>query len=751
MARHRMTSRAVGTVLATIALALCLTGAAGADPGPVVTDLDHGVTAAQLAQSLVGPGVAISNVTYTGSNRSAGSFSGGAAGPGFDSGIVLSSGKVQTVTGDPACSRGVEGPNTCHEVPGGPAGGAPANNSTALGTAGDADLTTLSGFPTFDATVLQFDFTPQYPTIQFRYVFSSEEYSDYSNTQYNDVFAFFVNGVNCALVPGTSQPVSVNTINNGNDSSGGDVTPHNPAYFRDNVRPAPAFDTQMDGLTTVLTCNATVNPGVANHMKLAIADASDSILDSAVFIEAGSLISGTQITTSLSGGGLTGAALVVPSGTAVTDNATLAGANASAATGTVHYQAFADAACTTVFADAGTKTVAGGMVPSSDPVTFTAAGTYYWTASYSGDAGNNPSASACGAETVIVKVGPPAHLTLEPPTASNPAGTSHTVTATVTDAANAPVAGVTVRFAVTGAHPTTGSAVTDASGKATFTYSATTPGTDTITAYADTNGNGTQDTTEPSGTATKTWVAAAPATITLTPTAKTNTVGTQHCVIATVSDAFGNPVPNSPVQFTVTGSVTTSGTKTTAADGTATFCYTGPALPGADAITATAQGGTNPTAAATKTWVVPTTTCGQAQGEGWIKTALGKGLFKFEVQSAAGGPAKGSVKYADTGAKLVLVSKTIDAVVIVDSSKVDIFGRGSVNGGPLQPFRITATHAKTGNTFSITWAGYTAAGPAKGDIEIQPCKGGHDDKGGDDSNDNNNDNGHNGGSDKSPS
>ena len=82
------------------------------------------------------------------------------------------------------------------------------SNSTDFGLPGDPDLTMLSGNPTFDATVLEFDFVPQFSTVQFKYVFSSEEYSDYSNTPFNDVFAFYINGVNAALVPGTNEPVS---------------------------------------------------------------------------------------------------------------------------------------------------------------------------------------------------------------------------------------------------------------------------------------------------------------------------------------------------------------------------------------------------------------------------------------------------------------------------------------------------------------------------------------------------------------
>ena len=79
----------------------------------------------------------------------------------------------------------------------------------------------------------------------FSYVFSSDEYSDFSNTSVNDVFGFFVNNVNCATVPGTNEPVTVNTINNGNDV-GGDATPHNPQFFIDNVVPNPTLDTEME-------------------------------------------------------------------------------------------------------------------------------------------------------------------------------------------------------------------------------------------------------------------------------------------------------------------------------------------------------------------------------------------------------------------------------------------------------------------------------------------------------------------------
>lgn len=367
------------------------------DAGVVVTDLSHGVTPADLANSLVGSAVTISNITYTGSPRAAGTFSGGLNIVGFDSGIILNSGAVQTISSDPPCSVGVEGPNTCFEL-NGPDGW---SNSSDFGLPGDPDLTQLSGNPTFDATILEFDFVPQYSTVQFRYVFSSEEYSDYSNTQYNDVFAFYINGVNVAVVPGTNEPVSINTINNGNDN-GGDPTPHHPEFFIDNVRPSVTIDTQMDGLTVVLTISATVIPGEPNHMKLAIADASDGVFDSAVFIQARSLISGTAIETSLTDGVQHAPMISVPQGTAVWDTAELEGVNSNTATGTVTYKVFSDENCTTLYATAGTKTVTNGQVPDSDPIVFNQVGTFYWQASYSGDDEHNPATSSCDDERVTV-------------------------------------------------------------------------------------------------------------------------------------------------------------------------------------------------------------------------------------------------------------------------------------------------------------------------------------------------------------
>lgn len=247
-------------------------------PGEAV---QSGFTASELAQALVGTGVTIDNAIFTGAATASGSFS--FTNPnlvGFGQGIVLSSGNVADVVG----------PNAADYT------------STDFTNPGDPQLDALSTYPTYDAAILEFDFTPTANQVVFNYAFASDEYPEWVNTPFNDVFAFYVNGTDYATVrqvagDPNSQfvPVAVNNINNGNPDYYPDFAPARPDLFRPNyVDPTggpSAIDLELDGITKVLTFQAPVNPGVVNHMKLAIADASDGIYDSAVFIQAGSLVS----------------------------------------------------------------------------------------------------------------------------------------------------------------------------------------------------------------------------------------------------------------------------------------------------------------------------------------------------------------------------------------------------------------------------------------------------------------------------
>jgi hypothetical protein len=251
---------------AVIGLLIALTIVSGGKLSAALVSQDLSVvTAADLANVLVGSGVTISNVTYTGATVSAGQFTGAAGIIGFDEGVILSSGNIASIAG----------PNV------------EDGKTTDNGLPGDTDLDALSGYPTLDATVLEFDFVPDADKVFFQYVFASDEYNEYVNTQFNDVFAFFINGVNCAQTTG-GLPVSVNTINNGNPF--GSLPSSHPELYRNNDLQdgGGAIDTEMDGLTVVLTCEAPVIPNATNHIKLAIADGSDRILDSNVFLRAGS-------------------------------------------------------------------------------------------------------------------------------------------------------------------------------------------------------------------------------------------------------------------------------------------------------------------------------------------------------------------------------------------------------------------------------------------------------------------------------
>ncbi len=123
------------------------------------------------------------------------------------------------------------------------------------------------------------------------------------------------------------------------------------------------------------------------------------------------------------------------------------------------------------------------------------------------------------------------NISLSPATATNPAGTDHTVTATVTSApavaagtvTGTPVVGTTVTFTVESGPNTgkTGTGVTNSSGQATFTYHDDGGvGTDLISAtFTDTGG------ALEKATATKTWVATGDAAVTATGQAVSATEG----------------------------------------------------------------------------------------------------------------------------------------------------------------------------------------------------------------------------------
>jgi gliding motility-associated-like protein len=235
------------------------------------------MTPQQLVQNvLVGGGVTVSNVTMAGSASMYGSFTNGnTTNLGLDKGVILSTG-------------------TCTQI----ANASSVFMSTNMSLPGDADLNnTSAGTTTYDACVLQFDFIPLSDTIKFHYAFGSEEYPEYVNSAYNDVFGFFISGPNpsggsysnqnIALIPGSTTPVAINNVNDGYSSQC--VTPgsscSNCAYYVNNCSGGTIV---FDGFTTVLTAWAVVTPCQQYHIKLAVGDVADHIYDSGVFLEANS-------------------------------------------------------------------------------------------------------------------------------------------------------------------------------------------------------------------------------------------------------------------------------------------------------------------------------------------------------------------------------------------------------------------------------------------------------------------------------
>jgi gliding motility-associated-like protein len=221
-----------------------------------------------IVKSLVGQGIKVSNITCNLSpySNAYGTFTEPSGSLGILKGLLMTTGSVEDALG----------PNN-------------SPSKTQINhTPGDADIANLVGTSsTYDACVIEFDITTNSTQISFDYIFASEEYPEFVGSKYNDAFAFFISGPgisgkqNLALLPGTNTPV---TINNVNDYS-------NSTYFHDNGNGIFGGGpiTQYDGYTTKLQAVAHVIPCNTYHLKLAIADVSDPLYDSGVFIEAGSL------------------------------------------------------------------------------------------------------------------------------------------------------------------------------------------------------------------------------------------------------------------------------------------------------------------------------------------------------------------------------------------------------------------------------------------------------------------------------
>ncbi|MEC9159199.1 MAG: choice-of-anchor L domain-containing protein [Bacteroidota bacterium] len=253
-------------------------------------------TANQLINNvLLGGGVSANNTSMFGDAIQIGFFNGINTNLGLDSGIVMSTGDIADL--DPSSFGG---------------GNSPLNTNT------DPDLLNVansvpplinqpffvSGI--FDVATIEFDFIPTSDTVSFNYVFGSNEYLTWVNSEYNDVFGFFISGpgitgpysspagfpngsINIATVPNSIPPlpITISSVNNVLNSQ----------YYIDNQFTFPQT-VSCNGFTTLFNATTIVQCGETYHIRLALADGSDSSLDSWVFLEAGSFSSNGSVSVS---------------------------------------------------------------------------------------------------------------------------------------------------------------------------------------------------------------------------------------------------------------------------------------------------------------------------------------------------------------------------------------------------------------------------------------------------------------------
>jgi hypothetical protein len=238
--------------------------------------------ATALVNEIVGPGVTISNVTLQSASDGTGIFSaGGTTNIGLANGILLTTGNAVDAIG----------PNTAGNT-----------SRDKIDFTPDPNLVPWSAYSIQDQCILEFDFVGQGNFIFVQYVFASEEYNEWVCTQYNDIFGFFVTGPNptggnyigqnVAVIPNTNLPVSVNAINNGSIGSNGNLNAcESLSYPNLFVNNTGGTTIGYDGFTTILSAGLSITPGETYHFKFAIADISDGLWDSGIFIKADSFSS----------------------------------------------------------------------------------------------------------------------------------------------------------------------------------------------------------------------------------------------------------------------------------------------------------------------------------------------------------------------------------------------------------------------------------------------------------------------------
>lgn len=128
--------------------------------------------AAQIRDILIGGNAFdVSNIEIKGGT---GTFTNGSSNIGFSNGVIIATGPAETRPGS-------------------------TKNGFNTNLFEDKDLAGLSGNQQLDVSKIEFDFTPTSNQSTFDYVFASEEYCEFVDSKYNDVFGFFIVGPGVGL------------------------------------------------------------------------------------------------------------------------------------------------------------------------------------------------------------------------------------------------------------------------------------------------------------------------------------------------------------------------------------------------------------------------------------------------------------------------------------------------------------------------------------------------------------------------
>jgi hypothetical protein len=214
-----------------------------------------------MVENIVGEGITnITNVNYYGADSASGLFDGVNSNLGIKSGVLLTTGAIGNAVG----------PNASENI------------SKVTGRRGFDELNKITGYKTYDASILYFDFIPTSDNISMKIIFASEEYPEFVNRGFDDAIGVFVNSVSSSTknIAVFADGNSIN-INNINDD-------RNPQLI---VKNKNGKTIQYDEFTTVISIHGKVVPNEKNSIKIVIADVSDALYDSGLFIESNSFIS----------------------------------------------------------------------------------------------------------------------------------------------------------------------------------------------------------------------------------------------------------------------------------------------------------------------------------------------------------------------------------------------------------------------------------------------------------------------------